>query len=67
MWKADKIKQLEARISTYQHELVVRLLAYLDAKTDQYAAAQGDQLRNLEDNDARFLEVTESAHISREG
>jgi NACHT domain len=55
---AGETEKLENRINMYQNELVFRLLACLDAKTDNYASVQANKLQTLSQNDAKILEVT---------
>ena len=57
IWSADRINALNSRLSEYQQELTVRLLAYLNAKMDLTSWDQSSRFNSLDESGARITEA----------
>ncbi|KAI3336812.1 hypothetical protein HD806DRAFT_19017 [Xylariaceae sp. AK1471] len=55
IWKADYIDGLKSRLNIYREELVMRILACLNAKMDMQSSQQSDRFDTLDQNQARIV------------
>ncbi|KAK8025259.1 hypothetical protein PG990_003082 [Apiospora arundinis] len=62
VWNADKIKSLEDRVGTYQHQLTLRLLAYIEAKQGSTSFDTDDSLAQLMRSDSRIINMINTSH-----
>ncbi|KAK8093458.1 hypothetical protein PG997_000143 [Apiospora hydei] len=62
VWNADKIKSLEERVGTYQNELTLRLLAYMEAKQGSTSFDDDDSLPELMRSDSRIMDMIHTSN-----
>ncbi|KAK8107032.1 uncharacterized protein PG998_009045 [Apiospora kogelbergensis] len=62
VWNADKIKSLEERVGTYQNQLTLRLLAYIEAKQGPTPFDSDDSLAQLMRSDSRIINMINTSH-----
>jgi hypothetical protein len=57
VWKADEIASLRSRLSILQEQLVLRVLACINAKVDHYAAKNFRRFDGLEEIGTQVVEI----------
>ncbi|KAK7978665.1 hypothetical protein PG988_006155 [Apiospora saccharicola] len=62
VWNADKIKSLEERVGTFQNQLTLRLLAYIEAKQGPTSFEEDNSLPELVRSDHRILDMINTSH-----
>ncbi|KAK8086045.1 hypothetical protein PG994_001019 [Apiospora phragmitis] len=62
VWNADKIKSLEERVGTYQHQLTLRLLAYVEAKQGSTSFDRDNTLPELMQSDGSIIHMINTSH-----
>ncbi|KAK8135073.1 hypothetical protein PG984_007085 [Apiospora sp. TS-2023a] len=62
VWNADKIKSLEERVGTFQNQLTLRLLAYIEAKQGPTSFEEDNSLPELVRSDNRILNMINTSH-----
>ncbi|KAK7920002.1 HET-domain-containing protein [Apiospora marii] len=62
VWNADKIKNLEERVGTFQHQLTLRLVAYMEAKQGPTPFEEDNSLPKMMQSDNRIINMINNAH-----
>lgn len=62
VWNADKIKSLEERVGTFQHQLTLRLVAYMEAKQGPTSFEEDSSLPKLLQSDDRIISMIHNSH-----
>ncbi|KAK8078553.1 hypothetical protein PG996_004723 [Apiospora saccharicola] len=62
VWNADKIKSLEERVGTFQNQLTLRLLAYIEAKQGPTPFETDSSLAEMVRSNTRIVDTINSSH-----
>ncbi|KAK8040089.1 hypothetical protein PG993_008500 [Apiospora rasikravindrae] len=62
VWNADKIKSLEERVGSYQNQLTLRLLAYIEAKQGETSFDTDSSLAELLQGNSRIMDMIKTSH-----
>lgn len=62
VWNADKIKSLEERVGTFQSQLTLRLLAYIEAKQGTTSFETDNSLAELIRGNGRIVDMIKTSH-----